>query len=249
MEEIQNKDIFGILKQSFDDKRSRNPAFSLRAFANQLDISAATLSRIFNGERKISKKSAKKILSRVIADNPDRYSYLADEIDIKTEFTELDQFQLEIFSEWYYFAILSLAEIKGVNLNSELISERLNISKQKAENALKKLIQIGLLKRAKNKIIITEKQLSTSDRVLNLSVRKMNRDSLTLATNYLDNIHDKVSLEKSDYSGVTMAIDPSKLHEANKRIKRFRRSLCKFLEDGEQKQVYRLGIQLFPLSE
>lgn len=249
MEKLYEKDIFSLLKQSFDKKCAKNPAFSLRAFANQLDISAATLSRIFNGERKISKRSAQKILSRIVSDNPERYSYLVDEMDIKSEFTELDQEQIEVFSEWYYFAILSLAEIKGINLNAILISERLNISQRVAEHALKKLIQLGLLKKIENKVIITGKQLSTSDRVLNLSVRKMNRDSLELATKYLDNIHNLSTLDKSDYSGVTMAIDPSKIDEANKKIKRFRRNLCKFLEDGEQKQVYRLGIQLFPLSE
>ena len=46
-----------------------------------------------------------------------------------------------------------------------------------------------------------------------------------------------------------MAISTAKLSEARKLIMDFRRKLCAFLEDGQRDAVYRLNVQLFPLSQ
>ena len=45
-----------------------------------------------------------------------------------------------------------------------------------------------------------------------------------------------------------MAIDPENLGEAKNMIKSFRKRLSKKLESGNKKEVYKLAIQLFPLS-
>jgi hypothetical protein len=47
---------------------------------------------------------------------------------------------------------------------------------------------------------------------------------------------------------MTMAIDPSKLPHARKRILEFMEALSDELELGDRTQVYQLGIQLFPLT-
>ena len=56
-------------------------------------------------------------------------------------------------------------------------------------------------------------------------------------------------LATRDYSTMTMAIDPTKLPEAKERLTRFRRDLCEFLEDGDQREVYCLALQLFAMSD
>ena len=57
------------------------------------------------------------------------------------------------------------------------------------------------------------------------------------------------AFQESDITGITMAIDSKKLKEAKKRITNFRRSLAEFLESGTRDSVYRLNLQLFPLSK
>ena len=45
-----------------------------------------------------------------------------------------------------------------------------------------------------------------------------------------------------------MAIDPTKLPEARRRIRQFRDELCDYLESGDQTEVYRWNMQLVPLK-
>ena len=60
---------------------------------------------------------------------------------------------------------------------------------------------------------------------------------------------EKDPIDVRDMSGITMAISTRKLPEARKLIMDFRRKLCAFLEDGHKDAVYRLNVQLFPLSQ
>lgn len=48
---------------------------------------------------------------------------------------------------------------------------------------------------------------------------------------------------------MTMAIDISKLDKARELTRKYRREMCALLENGEQTQVYNLGIQLSPISK
>jgi hypothetical protein len=48
---------------------------------------------------------------------------------------------------------------------------------------------------------------------------------------------------------MTMAIDPKKLPQAKERIRDFRRGLSEFLESGNRSEVYRINIQLMPVTK
>ena len=56
-------------------------------------------------------------------------------------------------------------------------------------------------------------------------------------------------MELRDFTSMTMAIDPEKLTEAKKKIREFRRGLSEFLEAGKKEEVYRLNIQLVPVTK
>lgn len=56
------------IRSHFAQLQRKNPAFSLRAFALKLDISASALSEILSGKRKVSKKMAVKLLERMAID-------------------------------------------------------------------------------------------------------------------------------------------------------------------------------------
>jgi hypothetical protein len=48
---------------------------------------------------------------------------------------------------------------------------------------------------------------------------------------------------------MTMAVDPGKIPEAKKRILKFARELCEFMEAGKRSRVYELSVSLFPISK
>jgi transcriptional regulator with XRE-family HTH domain len=246
--------LFTLLKEEFDEKQARNPRFSLRAYADQLGMSAASLSRILNGKRPISKRSAQRILDRLQKDKPllaARLSIEATDNSLTEDsFTELDTDQIALLSEWYHFAIMSLAETRGFKSDLSWIASRLGITKMEAEAAVTRLERLNLLIRnPKGNLRVSGRQFATSDRVRNMGVRRTNRQFIDLARAVLDRLDDGDLFEQSDFSGMTMAIDPKRIVEANRRIRIFRRRLCAFLEGGDKKEVYRLAIQLFPLTK
>ncbi len=52
-----------------------------------------------------------------------------------------------------------------------------------------------------------------------------------------------------DVSGMTMAVSKERLAEARKMIRDFRRRISGYMEGGKRNAVYRLNIQLFPLTQ
>lgn len=63
-----------ILRQRFSEIKSRNPRFSVRAFARQLGLQASATNEIMKGQRNISQAFAEKILDRLNLNTEERIS-------------------------------------------------------------------------------------------------------------------------------------------------------------------------------
>jgi uncharacterized protein (TIGR02147 family) len=243
-----------IISEELLKIRARNSSYSLRAFATRVGLVPSAVSEILNGKRRITKKMGRKILERLSV-SPDRSLMILNSLDFEKakkidrtdmkEFSRVNMDQYHVISEWYYFAILSLAETEGFKSNPKWIANRLNIQVREASTALERLERLGMLKKANGRFISTGLQFETSTDMANLSLRKSHFENLQLAQKSLET--DDVL--KRDFSSMTMAIDPKRLPEAKKLIKNFRRRLCAYLEAGSKKEVYRICVQLFPLSK
>jgi hypothetical protein len=55
-------------------------------------------------------------------------------------------------------------------------------------------------------------------------------------------------VEKRDFTAVTVAVNPKNLSTAKELIRKFQDELCDQLEAGRCTEVYRLSVQLFPLT-
>ncbi|WP_412472006.1 TIGR02147 family protein [Halobacteriovorax sp. RT-1-4] len=239
---MQNE-IIERLSIEFANARAKNPSYSLRAYANRLGIQVSALSEILNGKRAITKKMGQNILSG-LGVNPIESEKILSGTKAKEESNlSLDYFKA--ISDWYYFAILSLAEIPNFKAQPEWISKRLNISRREAKFALDRLIKLEMLVENKDgSFEASGIQYKTPTDILNVSLKNHTVQTLELAMNSV--LNDPI--EERDFSTVTMAIDPSKIDEAKKMIKSFRKRLSKKLETGSKKEVYKLSVQLFPLS-
>jgi uncharacterized protein (TIGR02147 family) len=250
-------EIRKILQTEFTRIRTKNPQYSLRSFARTLGLVPSALSEILGSDRPITKKMGEKILSR-LAVPPDQYLKLMDSLGVRNAATsavgaavsanyiQMNMDHYHIITDWYYYAVLSLVEIKGFKEDPKWIAKRLGISNREAEQALVRLERLEMLVRdERGKLKPSGVSFTTTDGVANLAVRKRHLSNLDLAKRSLEK--DDVSLR--DFSEITMAVDVKKLGEAKDLIKKFRRELCQFMETGSKKEVYKLCVQLFPLSE
>jgi transcriptional regulator with XRE-family HTH domain len=62
---LGNEAIQRKLSEALLEARSRNPAFSLRAFARKLEMSPSAISELLNGKRRVSRKLASRIVGNL----------------------------------------------------------------------------------------------------------------------------------------------------------------------------------------
>ena len=247
------------LVQELTARTRRNPAYSLRAFARSLGVSAPSLSQILSGKRPLSRRAALKIIDRC-ALPPDQgkaflMSALGKEwqsalsrVEAGADAGDFEQVQVETFrviADWYHYAILSLGELPQNQARPAWIAKKLNISLRTATHAWDRLLKLGLIKKRGKGFYQCGKPLAATTKAeLHAALRHCHLETLRMAETALDEQQAPLEL----FSSVTMAIDESKLPAARELIKKFRRNLCHLLESGRKERVYTLAVALFPVS-
>ena len=243
----------GMIRQVIIEKQFRNPLFSLRAFARQLHLSPSSISEILRGKRRVSKKSAARILDGLHV-NPDQAANWLSNFPEKhtrkrfpaaeSKYEQLDMDQYQAIAEWYHFALLSLLDTSDFRSSPRWIARRLRITEVQARKAIERLVRLRLIKKKGRILSTTGQKFITSDNISNLSLKKAHSRNLELADNSLQ----KDEVDVRDFTAITMAIDPKKLREAKRLIRKFRERISYCLERGEKREVYKMCVQLFPLT-
>ena len=239
------------MKRTFADRCRKNPAYSLRAFSRSLGMDSSSVSAIMNGKRPLTIKSARKIMTGLDIVNPVQAQALISETfaDKKdqdaTNYKNLTLETSETIAFWQHYAIMALMQLKDFKATERNMALRLNILIGIVWECLDRLEKLDLIRRESKGWELTGKNVSTPSDISSGVLREGHRQYIDKALQSLES--DPV--ETRDISGMTMAISKSRLKEAKKLIQDFRRKLCVFLEDGNLDSVYRLNIQLFPLTQ
>ncbi|MCB0367765.1 MAG: TIGR02147 family protein [Bdellovibrionaceae bacterium] len=250
------------LQEEYDARRKRNPSFSLRAFAQVLQIPPGRLSEILNQKRPITHKMARHLADRLELDPQAKQALLnriqqsgkgmaapqgkmENSIESSGDYIQLSLDHFHALADWYHFAILSLTEVRGFKSDAKWIAQRLGISVTQVKSAIERLTRLDLLVEKDGAWVATNKSLTTPTDIASPALRSSHRQSLRQAIDCLET----VELADRDITSITMAIDRSKIEPAKKMIRTFRRQLCAFLEEGEKTEVYNLNVQLVPVSQ
>jgi len=241
--------LLDILKDDFLARQKRNGRYSLRAYARALQIHSSTLSAIMNGKRKISPQQAQKIMRVLEIPTKERklilLSIMSEEKETSVFYHTLSDDILSVVSGWEHFALLSCLDLSKDGKTSEDLTKKLKLEAGTAEQALQRLKKFNLVIQSEDLWHATGKHFTTSDQVPCEALRKTHREYIQKALASVD-VHN---VEERDITGITLAISSNKLPIAKKMIANFRREMAEFLEDGPRDEVYRLNIQLFPLSK
>jgi len=248
--------LLKALQSELSIRQAKNSSYSLRSYARYLGVYPSTLSEVLTGKRGITRRLGAKLipkLSMAAETAHELYQGLSNKNSKTTvvrdsDYTRLERETFQLISDWHYFAILSLAETNDFQDKPSWISKRLGIAPKAARKALTELERLELLSRSgKNQTLRpTGKRFSTSQDISDIAIRRSHHQNLELASRALD----EAQVHLRDFSFINLAIDLEKLPEAKKRIIQFRRELGAFLESGKTRsEVYRVAIQLFPLSQ
>lgn len=252
------------LKDELDRRVHVNPQYSLRAFSRDIEIAPQTLSMVINGKKNISSEVAIEIARKLGLSN-EELSYFHDLVELsqaKTEnLREVIKYRLtkyeenksyrtiqedvfKIISDWFHYAILELTYTKDFKSDPVWIARRLGIPPHDARLAIERMLNLELLEETTKSLEKTEVNIASSNEIPSAAIRKFTSQLLEKAVIALD----EQSVEKRDFGTMTMAIDPKKIPEAKKMIRKFRRELTGYLEAGDRTEVYALCTQFFSLS-
>lgn len=251
------------LKEELARRCERNSRYSVRAFARALDLSPGALSQILAGKRLPSYQLGQRILSHLDFAPESEESFLRSLAQAHREhglkrlprefrrerpagaIRELSVDLFRIIGDWHHYAILELTFVEEFVGEPAWIARQLGISTTEAKLALDRLLELGFLEERDGRLAKSFGTHTTADKHLTTpALRRHQRQVLEKAIHSLEN--DPISMR--NMSSMTMAVDPERLPEAKRRIEAFTQELCEFLEGGRRRQVYELGICLYPLQ-
>ncbi len=113
------------------------------------------------------------------------------------------------------------------------------------KEALEKMIRTGLINETTGgRLRRSAPKYKTTDDVLNIALRKAHAHNLVMARESLE----KIETPLRDFSSITLAMSPEKLPRAKEMIRKFQDDLADLVETGDRTEVYKMCIQLFPLT-
>jgi uncharacterized protein (TIGR02147 family) len=256
------------LKSEYLQRHSKNQSYSLRAFARLIGMPSGRLSQFFSGKRQLTLNTGTKISEALGFSTEERRKFLAliesqralakridDQTDQKfSRIKDRESIELSVAEELVvcdpiHFAIIALMETTDFRSERQWIAQRLGRTSIEIRDAITNLVAVKLvhesasgklsLVKVKNGVVRTRSDVS-SKALQNAHKKIMKEASSTLK---------EVNILMRDMSSMTIAIDVKNIQKAKLLIRDFRRKLAVMLEEGDQTEVYRLAIQLFPVSK
>ena len=255
--------------QDFYDEKKRSSAFTWRDFATSAGFSSPVfLKYVCEGKKNISRVSAAAVASAMGLVGFDSayfqaliaYGTAKDDEAKKTAFEEmcamakehktriLGASEFDYYKSWKNSVLRELAPAMPGAKPSEMAKAcKQPISTDDVVETLAFLQKMGLLEKDyDNTYHQTDKAISinTTD-ALPVAARNLQRQMGSFA---LDAI--SLPLSERDMSGITMGITRKGYEKIVKALDVFRQQVADIVaEDGDTEQVYRLNLQLFPLTE
>jgi len=247
-----------ILISEYEKLKAHNPLYSKTAFAKKIGMSPTHLSQLLNNKRPLTHAALAKI--RLALDlSEDDLEFVFQEIEDlakkkeqvrvsktqKIERVELSPYEISLVCSWEYMAVLALADVRNNSYAPDWISKRLNIDSKKAEDIVKYLLKLGLIRLDSEHFYLERGFVKTSDDIPSKDLRSYHRGALEKAIDCIES----VSVDQRTFSALTVACDVRNLKKVNKAINQFKDKISKIAEQGEPlDRVYQLSVQFVPLD-
>lgn len=252
-----------ILKEDFQKRKRINKRYSLRSYANFLDISPSSLSSILKAQRAYPTYKISDFFSKVSLDDKAQYEFMTSITHFqkdqkrksknnKTHLNTPDDLgkllesnkYFAMISEWEYFAFLNLIKLSDIKWNHQYFADRLNIQINRIDTVINNLLTFNLIEKDGPKYIRTSQKFYTSNNISSNALKKAHQNDIQLAIDAIS----KIDIHKRNISSRILPGCPKKLKKAEKIICDFKDNISKLMEEGNTTEVYQLSIQLFPLT-
>ena len=265
---IEYQDYHAFLSDYYEE-RKRTSAFSWREFAKIAGfVSPSYLKDVCSGKTNLSKVTMGRVAAAVglVGYEVTYFEAMvqfgnAKTDDVRKKFLEqmqsialdhkvriVDKDAFEYYDSWKNSVVRELAPIMPGAMPGEIAKIcTQEISALEVRKSLAFLERTGFLKQVgENVYVQTEKSVEGSREGLPLALRSMHREMGRLAIDSLD----RFASNERNITGVTMGVDRETYERIVHVLDECRKKITALAEECNNiKQVYRLNLQLFPLSK
>ncbi|MFZ3231324.1 MAG: TIGR02147 family protein [Pseudobdellovibrio sp.] len=240
-----------LLIDEYIQRKNEYRAYSERAFARSLGLSAGFLKLLFQGKKNLSFSRAKVLGNKLDWSESKKSLFLnkvraSSSVKIKSQIRgkiilkEEDFFEI---SDWYHFAIIEFVKSWSYKVTLTDICKGLKISKTEANYAIKNLKKIGLIVETKKMGILIPEYYEIPS-ISSSGIRKYHKQTLGLAIEAIEN----QSFDKRDYRALTLSFDSARTEEAKKYFEKFVSKFDKKFSSNGTKAVYQLNTCFYRLD-
>ncbi len=262
-----------FLKDRFFSLKEKNPRFSYRSFNRQAGIaSSGFLKLVMDGERNLGEEGIQKISKgfKLSEQESEFFSILvrfnqADTHEEKdrhfrmlmrqkpyAQAVALQVAQYNLFSRWYYVAILELVRLDTTEFRDDQWLQRNlhpTVGLRLVHKAVNELQELGLLEKdSKGQWFRKEQMLKTPNEVRSLSLVNFHKEVSQLASRAVA----EDSPDKREFSALTIAVSEQGFTRIKKEMQKFRKKLHGLLEEEEKnprEKVCQINLQLFQINK
>ncbi len=259
-----------FLKDFYEDAKKTSSYFSYRYFCNKSGINSPTFYKsVVNGDRNLTPKTIVSFIKGLDL-NPkdakfftalvhftqaktyqDKQAYL-DQMrgllpKIKEKVLPIDYHAY--YSHWYNIAVRELACLLDWQDDYLLLAKAVfpPIKKREAQQAVKLLIKLGMLKKLKNgRYIQSDQHISSQAEISSLAIRNVNKQLSEMGNQALDTVPPS----KRDISSITLGLSEKSYALLKDEIQHFMERV-RLIVNYEEKadKVYNINVHMFPLSK
>jgi uncharacterized protein (TIGR02147 family) len=246
-----------FLISEFEKRNKLNPRYSLRAYAEFLDLDSGTLSQILKGRRKLPKTHWMTISKKLKLKKMEKQSFLQSlweeqGIDAKnTHFTErsvevlTSEHYFEIITEWEFAAALCLFDVKHFQFTVNGLIEVLGLSSKRANEIYAKLFQYGLVKIINQNVVRSDQNFESTDDVLSKALQIAHVNEFKIAAEKLQTL----DVFEREFTSVTFAGNSKNIKKMKQWIRNKRQEFDRLFESKNADQIFQFAIQLYPISK
>ncbi len=157
----------------------------------------------------------------------------------------LSQDQFHLISDWWYFGLLNLVKTRGFKNQAAWMARRLGVSVETVREAWQRLFRLGYLEQNGTRVVRKHPSLKTTDKVMDLSIRKSHLTDLEL----IEKAIFDAPYELRDNTSCFFVIDKKDIPRAREMIRLFQSQFLNELGKESGEEVYKMSIALFPITQ
>src|SRR6185369_5136805 len=242
---LQYLDYRDFLRDYYAHRKSVDPEFSQRTFAREAALPASCsslLPAIIRGRRQLSQNLRVKFGKAMrLGEREFRYFDLLVQFNQAKGMTEKNHFfaqlgkfrtsraqivgetQYRFFSKWYYSAVWNFFGIDQKQRHPAAIAARIfpAITPSQAEEAVKLLLELGLIRKTASGYAVTDKHIYTEKNVQAMAARQHIQELMSMAAE----VFPALPAEQRQYNALMFSISKDGFQAIKDRIRSFQEEL------------------------